>query len=57
MGPLRDPGAVVNQRCQVRGLSGARVVDASIFPFGPRANLHFSVCAVAEHAAEMLAAD
>ncbi|CAN5806980.1 GMC family oxidoreductase N-terminal domain-containing protein [soil metagenome] len=51
MGPLRDPLAVVNHRCQVRGLRGARVVDASVFPFGPRANLHFTVCAVAEHLA------
>ena len=57
MGPLRDALAVVNHRCQVRGLAGVRVVDASIFPFGPRANLHFSVCAVAEHAAQMLVAE
>ena len=49
MGPVRDPLSVVNHRCQVRGLSGVRVVDASIFPFGPRANLHYTVCAVAEH--------
>lgn len=54
MGPLRDHLAVVNHRCQVRGLSGVRVVDASIFPIGPRANLHFTVCAVAEHAAGMI---
>lgn len=57
MGPLRDALAVVNHRCQVRGLSGVRVVDASIFPYGPRANLHYSVCAVAEHAAAMIADD
>ncbi|MEZ4521654.1 MAG: GMC family oxidoreductase N-terminal domain-containing protein [Thermomicrobiales bacterium] len=54
MGPLTDPLSVVNHRCQVRGVRGLRVVDASIFPFGPRANLHYSVCAVAERAAEMI---
>ena len=50
MGPVRDPLAVVNHRCQVRGIAGLRVIDASVFPYGPRANLHFTVCAVAEHA-------
>jgi choline dehydrogenase len=54
MGPARDPRSVVDSRCRVRGLGRLRVVDASIFPFGPRANLHFSVCAVAERAAELM---
>ncbi len=54
MGAARDPEAVVDSRCRVRGLAGLRVVDASVFPFGPRANLHFSVCAVAERAAELM---
>jgi choline dehydrogenase len=54
MGPARDPEAVVDSRCRVRGLAAVRVVDASVFPFGPRANLHFSVCAVAERAAELM---
>jgi choline dehydrogenase len=54
MGPARDPLAVVDSRCRVRGLVGVRVVDASIFPFGPRANLHFTVCAVAERAAALM---
>jgi len=45
---------VVNSRCRVRGVSQLSVVDASIFPYGPRANLHFSVCAVAERAAELM---
>jgi choline dehydrogenase len=54
MGPARDPLAVVDSRCRVRGLAGLRVVDASVFPFGPRANLHFTVCAVAERACELI---
>lgn len=48
MGPARDALSVVNAHGQVRGVRGLRVVDASIFPFGPRANLHFTVAAVAE---------
>src|SRR5690606_38899140 len=54
MGPARDPLAVVDSQCRVRGLAQIHVVDASIFPFGPRANLHFSVCAAAERAAELM---
>lgn len=54
MGPAGDPLAVVNSACRVRGVDGLRVVDASIFPFGPRANLHYTVCAVAERAAELM---
>lgn len=54
MGPASDPMAVVDGRCQVRGVNGLHVVDAAIFPTGPRANLHFTVCAVAEHAAALL---
>lgn len=54
MGPTSDPAAVVDPECRVRGVAGLRVVDASIFPTGPRANLHFTVCAVAERAAELL---
>ena len=48
MGPASDPLAVVDHRGQVRGVQGLRVVDASIFPTGPRANLHCTVVAVAE---------
>jgi choline dehydrogenase len=56
MGPTDDPLAVVDAACRVRGVQGLRVVDASIFPFGPRANLHYTVCAVAERAAELIRA-
>ncbi len=48
MGPASDALAVVDFQGRVRGLQGLRVVDASILPFGPRANLHFTVVAVAE---------
>lgn len=48
MGPASDPLAVVDHEGRVRGVDSLRVVDASIFPWGPRGNLHFPVTAVAE---------
>jgi choline dehydrogenase len=48
MGPADDPMAVVDGNGYVYGVSNLRVVDASIFPTGPRANLHCTVTAVAE---------
>jgi len=38
-----DLMAVVNSKFKVRGVSGLRVVDASIFPKTPSANIHTSV--------------
>jgi choline dehydrogenase len=52
MGPASDPTAVVDHRGRVRGLAGLLVADASIFPTGPRCNLHFPVVAVAEKLAD-----
>jgi choline dehydrogenase len=54
MGPGDDPTAVVDHIGRVHGLTGLRVADASIFPTSPRANLHFTVCAVAEKLADMM---
>jgi choline dehydrogenase-like flavoprotein len=56
MGPASDPLAVVDEHAHVRGIEGLMVVDASIFPTGPRGNLHFPVVAAAEKiAAELVA--
>lgn len=55
MGPAADPLAVVDAAAQVHGIAGLHVVDASIFPTGPRANLHFTVVAVAEKLAASIA--
>jgi choline dehydrogenase len=56
MGPADDPLAVVDANARVHGVPGLHVVDASIFPSGPRANLHFTVVAVAEKLAVELVA-
>jgi choline dehydrogenase len=54
MGPESDPMAVVDHEARVHGVAGLRVVDASIFPTGPRANIHFTVVAVAEKLADSI---
>jgi choline dehydrogenase len=57
MGPASDAMAVVDQAGRVHGVTGLRVADASIFPTGPRANVHFTVVAVAEKIAEAIRGD
>ena len=54
MGPVEDPTAVVDHEGRVHGIDGLRVADASIFPTGPRANLHCTVVAVAEKLADTM---
>jgi choline dehydrogenase-like flavoprotein len=54
MGPEADPGAVVDHAGRVHGIGSLRVVDASIFPTGLRANPHCTVVAVAEKLADAI---
>ena len=54
MGPESDRMSVVDQEGRVRGMECLRVVDASIFPTGPRCNLHAPTVAVAERMAELI---
>jgi choline dehydrogenase len=54
MGPADDEMAVVDHEGRVRGLDGLRIADASIFPTGPRANLHCTIVAVAEKLADAM---
>ena len=53
MAPDNDPTAVVDEQLRVRGIEGLRVVDASIMPTMPSANLNASVLMIAEKAAAM----
>jgi choline dehydrogenase len=57
MGPASDPTAVVDTQGRIHNLRNLRVVDASIFPWGPRCNLHFPVVAVAERLADLIRDD
>ena len=50
----QDSGGVVDEKFRVYGVDGLRVVDASIFPLIPRANLQSLVYAIAERAAEFI---
>lgn len=51
---LQKETSVVGSDGQVHGVQGLRVIDASIFPFIPRANTHLSTVMVAEKMADML---
>ncbi|MQA08983.1 MAG: hypothetical protein GEU98_10635 [Pseudonocardiaceae bacterium] len=48
MGAEDDPAAVVTPDCKVIGLEGLRVIDASVMPTVPSANINLTVIAVAE---------
>lgn len=50
-------GEVVDTRLKVKGISGLRVVDASVFPNSISGNICSTVYAVAENAADMIKED
>lgn len=52
-----DAGSVVDERLRVRGVAGLRVVDASVMPAVVSGNTNAAVIAIAEQAAELIAAD
>ena len=54
MGPESDPLAVVDQYGRVHGLSGLRVVDASIMPDCIRANTNVTTMVIGERIADFM---
>jgi choline dehydrogenase len=56
MGRPEDPEAVVDAGGRVLGLSGLSVIDASVMPRVPSANIHLAVIALAERLAATHAA-
>lgn len=54
MGVASDEGAVVDSQCRVHGLSGLRVVDASVMPSIPRANTNLPCIMIGERVADWM---
>lgn len=54
MGSLDDPHAVVDTRCRVKGISGLRVIDASVMPKIPGGQTGAPTIMIAEKAADFL---
>lgn len=54
MGTANDPMAVTDSQGRVYGVQGLRVVDASIFPVIPRANLNIPVVMAAEKISDVI---
>lgn len=57
MGPAWDHEAVVDPELKVYGISGLRVVDASIMPVIPAAHTNAVVFMIGEKAADMIKAE
>lgn len=54
MGAADDQLAVVDPELKIRGLSGIRIADASVFPTMPAVNPMLGVLMVGEKCAELL---
>ncbi|KAG8184666.1 hypothetical protein JTE90_012151 [Oedothorax gibbosus] len=54
MGDPLDPTTVVDSRLRVKGVTGLRVVDASVMPIVPSANTNIPTIMVAEKAADLI---
>lgn len=54
MGPVTDPSSVVDSELRVHGISGLRVVDASVMPNVPAGHTNAIVIMIAEKASDMI---
>ncbi|MTI09434.1 choline dehydrogenase [Curvivirga aplysinae] len=54
MGEEDDPRAVVDLELKYKGLNGLRIIDASVIPAVPSANINACVYMIAEKAADMI---
>ncbi len=54
MGLASDPNSVVDQRCQVYGVDGLAIIDASVMPDIPRANTNATTIMIAERASDFI---
>ena len=54
MGAYSDPGAVVDEKGRVRGVTGLRIADASVMPTTPRAPTHITTIMIAEKIADAM---
>ena len=54
MGPSGDPMAVVDQYCRVREAQNLRVVDASVMPTIPRANINLTCIMIGERVSDWM---
>jgi choline dehydrogenase len=57
MGTDSDAMAVLNEKLQVRGINGLRVVDCSAMPTLVSGNTNWPVVMMAEKAVDMILAD
>ena len=54
MGPAADPMAVVDQHCRLHTIRNLRVVDASVMPAIPRANINLTCIMIGEHVSDWM---
>ena len=57
MGSAKDPMAVVDQHCRVRGIEGLRIVDASVMPNIVRANTNLTCIMIGERVADWMTSE